>query len=56
MPLPQVQMFTPISPLGLEGLDIAAFNYSRDGVFVTSPKNDGLNIAYKNTFVADNPR
>jgi GH24 family phage-related lysozyme (muramidase) len=26
-------------------------NYSRNGVFVTSPKNDGLNIAYNRTFV-----
>ena len=28
-------------------------NYYRDGVFVTSPRNDGLNIAYKNTFLTD---
>jgi soluble lytic murein transglycosylase len=26
-------------------------NYARNGVFVTSPKNDGLNIAYNKTFV-----
>jgi GH24 family phage-related lysozyme (muramidase) len=26
-------------------------NYARNGVFVTSPKNDGLNIAYNRTFV-----
>jgi len=28
-------------------------NYYRDGVFVTSPRNDGLNISYKNTFLTD---
>lgn len=28
-------------------------NYSRNGVFVTSPKNDGLNIAYNRTFLKD---
>jgi GH24 family phage-related lysozyme (muramidase) len=26
-------------------------NYARNGVFVTSPKNDGLNIAYNKTFL-----
>jgi GH24 family phage-related lysozyme (muramidase) len=28
-------------------------NYARNGVFVTSPKNDGLNIAYNRTFLKD---
>lgn len=28
-------------------------NYARNGIFVTSPKNDGLNIAYNRTFLKD---
>ena len=27
-------------------------NFSRDGIFVTSPRNDGLNLAYHNGFVS----
>lgn len=51
-PFQKIQL--QVNDLGLSDNEADSHsNYYRNGVFVTSPKNDGLNVAYNHTFLKD---